>query len=148
MSHPTKQTDSAEGEHDEEATPLQDHVVTCENGDTPHCSSSHGCMFAMKQQVGSLRQSITSCCSCCPPDPHHRKLAIASIICGLSCVGATALIYSVKAEERKQCDPQNAQLYSDKAKCRAVTAIALGVAIPILLMVLVILGSYLLTLID
>lgn len=29
-------------------------------------------------------------------DPDHRKLAICSIICGLSCIGFMSLIYSVK----------------------------------------------------
>lgn len=33
--------------------------------------------------------------SCCP-DSTYRKLAIFSIICGLSCIGVKALIYSVK----------------------------------------------------
>lgn len=29
-------------------------------------------------------------------DRNHRKLAICSVICGLSCIGCKALIYSVK----------------------------------------------------
>lgn len=29
-------------------------------------------------------------------DKHHRKLAVCSIICGISCIGIKALIYSVK----------------------------------------------------
>lgn len=36
--------------------------------------------------------SPESCCS----DKYHRKLAISSIICGFSCFGVRALIYSVK----------------------------------------------------
>lgn len=37
-------------------------------------------------------RDATSCCS----DRNHRKLAIGSIICGLSCIGCKALVYSVK----------------------------------------------------
>lgn len=37
-------------------------------------------------------QGATPCCR----DRNHRKLAICSIICGLSCIGIKALIYSVK----------------------------------------------------
>lgn len=37
-------------------------------------------------------QSATSCCD----DKNHRKLAICSIICGISCIGIKALINSVK----------------------------------------------------
>lgn len=29
-------------------------------------------------------------------DRNHRKLAICSVICGLSCIGCRALVYSVK----------------------------------------------------
>lgn len=36
--------------------------------------------------------SAASCCS----DKYHRKLAISSIICGFSCLGVPALVYSVK----------------------------------------------------
>lgn len=37
-------------------------------------------------------REVASCC----PDSYYRKLAICSIICGLSCIGCKALIYSVK----------------------------------------------------
>lgn len=37
-------------------------------------------------------QDASSCCD----DKNHRKLAICSIICGISCIGIKALINSVK----------------------------------------------------
>lgn len=44
------------------------------------------------QVVICAEQGASSCCY----DKNHRKLAIWSIICGLSCIGITALINSVK----------------------------------------------------
>lgn len=43
-------------------------------------------------QVTSSGRGVASCCD----DKHHRKLAICSIICGISCIGIKALINSVK----------------------------------------------------
>lgn len=34
----------------------------------------------------------------CSSDEHHRKLAICSIICGISCIGIKALINSVEVD--------------------------------------------------
>lgn len=49
------------------------------------------------EEQNNLNHAISgrAAASCCP-DSHHRKLAICSIICGLSCIGYQALIYSVK----------------------------------------------------
>uniref|UniRef100_A0A3B5KDU8 Si:dkey-16l2.20 n=1 Tax=Takifugu rubripes TaxID=31033 RepID=A0A3B5KDU8_TAKRU len=69
------------------------------------------------------------------PDRNHRKLAICSIICGLSCIGCKALVYSVKAEEAT--DPQRAAEFSQRAKRFGIIAIlswvTLLVSIPILM---------------
>lgn len=43
--------------------------------------------------------STASCCN----DKYHRKLAVCSIICGFSCCGVPALIYSVKVLYFKSC---------------------------------------------
>lgn len=40
----------------------------------------------------AVEKEAAACCD----DKHHRKLAICSIICGISCIGIKALIYSVK----------------------------------------------------
>lgn len=57
----------------------------------------------------SAREAASSC-----PDSYYRKLAIGSIICGLSCIGCQALIYSVKV-----LLPAHAQLrhYSSTVTC-------------------------------
>lgn len=53
------------------------------------------------EEQNSLNHAISgreaaSWCS----DRNHRKLAVCSILCGLSCIGAKALIYSVKVRSR------------------------------------------------
>lgn len=78
----------------------------------------------------------------------YRKLAIASIICGLSCVGIIALINSVKARERTSTDPESAQIYAHRARRCSLIAIALWFGLLVLILVLMALVSYLLTLIN
>lgn len=78
----------------------------------------------------------------------YRKLAIASIICGLSCVGIIALINSVKARERTSRDPESAQIYAHRARRFSLIAIAAWFGLLVLILVLMALVSYLLTLID
>ncbi|KAJ8402640.1 hypothetical protein AAFF_G00367230 [Aldrovandia affinis] len=78
----------------------------------------------------------------------YRKLAIGSIICGISCIGIFALINAVKAQERSPRDPERAQVYSHKAWRLSLIAIATWVVLLILIPVLMALVSYLLTLID
>ncbi|XP_069573614.1 transmembrane protein 265-like [Brachyistius frenatus] len=81
-------------------------------------------------------------------DEDHRTLAICSIICGISCVGVKALIYSVKAEERRGKDPEKAAEFSKRARkfsiISIVTCASLLVSVPLLFVLI----SYLLTLID
>ncbi|KAG9342901.1 hypothetical protein JZ751_015117 [Albula glossodonta] len=79
---------------------------------------------------------------------NYRKLAIGSIICGISCIGIYALINSVKAEERSHKDPESAQIYAHKAKKLGILAIGIWVGLLILIPMLMALVSYLLTFID
>ncbi|KAG9350035.1 hypothetical protein JZ751_026388 [Albula glossodonta] len=81
------------------------------------------------------------------PVRDYRRLAIGSIICGISCIGIYALINSVKAWERRESDPENAEIYSNKARKWSFFAIAAWVGLLILIPVLMALVSYLLTLI-
>ncbi|CAL8304280.1 unnamed protein product [Merluccius merluccius] len=85
-----------------------------------------------------------------PHSPHrdlfHRRLAVSSIICGLSCIGMMSLIYSVKAETaRTSKDQEN---FSKKARKYGMISIGVWLAILITFPVLMVLVSYLLTLID
>ncbi|KAJ8245907.1 hypothetical protein GJAV_G00261570 [Gymnothorax javanicus] len=82
------------------------------------------------------------------PVKDHRRLAIGSIICGISCIGAYALINSVKARERRELDPEKAQMYSDNARKFSIIAIGLCLGLIILIPVLMAFVSYLLTLKD
>ncbi|XP_036373790.1 transmembrane protein 265-like [Megalops cyprinoides] len=76
----------------------------------------------------------------------YRRLAIGSIICGMSCIGIFALINSVKVRERRTSDPEKAQIYSHKAWKFSLIAIAVWVGVIILIPVLMALVSFLLTL--
>ncbi|KAJ8414203.1 hypothetical protein AAFF_G00050730 [Aldrovandia affinis] len=78
----------------------------------------------------------------------YKRLAIGSIICGISCIGICALINSVKVRERRVSDPEKAQMYSNKARKLSLIAIAVWVGLLILIPVLMALVSYLLTLKD
>ncbi|CAI5676234.1 unnamed protein product [Oreochromis niloticus] len=75
--------------------------------------------------------SAASCCS----DKYHRKLAIASIICGFSCFGVLALIYSVKAEnadkaeKAKRTRDRRAAKYLRQAKKWGIISIVTWVSI-------------------
>ncbi|KAI3359521.1 hypothetical protein L3Q82_013923 [Scortum barcoo] len=84
--------------------------------------------------------------SCCKKDKHHRKLAIYSIICGLSCIGINALIYSVWAE--KTANPQEAAEFSRRAKKLSIISIVVWLVILAAVPALIVLISYLLTLQD
>ncbi|XP_068435485.1 transmembrane protein 265-like [Clinocottus analis] len=83
--------------------------------------------------------------SCCD-DQHHRKLAICSIVCGISCIGIKALINSVKAE--KTADPERAEAFTKQAKKFGIISIVVWVSLLVLTPVLFALVSYLLTLGD
>ncbi|KAI4887698.1 hypothetical protein NFI96_025023 [Prochilodus magdalenae] len=86
----------------------------------------------------------------------YRKLAISSIICGLSCLGIMSLIYSVKARAMnkgrfnvaEEDRAMKAKEYSNKARNYGIGAIVAWVLLLILIPLLMGLVSYLLTLID
>ncbi|KAJ8364408.1 hypothetical protein SKAU_G00132390 [Synaphobranchus kaupii] len=78
----------------------------------------------------------------------YRWLAIGSIICGISCIGICALINSVKVRERRESDPEKAQVYSDDARKLSFIAIAVWIGLIILIPVMMAIISYLLTLKD
>ncbi|KAM7371911.1 hypothetical protein PAMP_009111 [Pampus punctatissimus] len=87
-------------------------------------------------------QKVASCCN----DKYHRKLAICSIICGISCIGIKALINSVKAE--REPNQATAEKLSQKAKKFGIISIMMWISILVLTPMLMALISYLLTLID
>lgn len=99
MSKPTTQTESSVEVTEE--IPLQHVTGTGENGGAPHDSSSQKQPLPIRECLASISQRITSRWPFCQ-DRDHRKLAIYSVICGLSCVGVTALIYSVKVQQHFQ----------------------------------------------
>lgn len=89
-------------------------------------------------------QVLTYCCS----DRHYRRLAVCSIICGCSCIGCIALINSVKAETMTPTDPEAALTFSHRAKKFGIISILTFVGTLVFLPLLIVLISYLLTLID
>ncbi|XP_062841060.1 transmembrane protein 265-like [Trichomycterus rosablanca] len=76
----------------------------------------------------------------------YRKLAICSIICGLSCIGIVSLINSVKAEESKSV--QKSKIHSKKALKYGIIAIVAWVLLLISIPLVLGLLSYLLTFIN
>ncbi|XP_028311177.1 transmembrane protein 265-like [Gouania willdenowi] len=88
------------------------------------------------------RNAIESCCN----DPHHRRLAISSIICGISCIGIKALIDSVKAESAT--DPEAADRFSRRARKLGIISIVTWVSILVSIPLMLALVSYLMTLVD
>lgn len=84
----------------------------------------------------------------CFRDNHYRKLAICSIVCGLSCIGAVALKYSVKAKETKRTDPERAAVLTQKARKFSIISIATLFSILAAIPILMALVSYLATLKD
>ncbi|KAM8825001.1 transmembrane protein 265-like isoform 2-T3 [Synchiropus picturatus] len=82
--------------------------------------------------------------SCCGADPHHRRLAIGSIICGCSYCGSIALTNSVKAEGAH--DPAERERFRQRAKKCAWIAIAVFYGLLLLIPLLTLLISYCITL--
>ncbi|XP_032093773.1 transmembrane protein 265 [Thamnophis elegans] len=73
-----------------------------------------------------------------------RSLAIASIICGCSCIGVVALIYAVKANEKQKTHCQNAALHwARKSQFMSCLSIIVWVSLLILTPMLLVLMSYL-----
>ncbi|XP_077475379.1 transmembrane protein 265-like [Stigmatopora argus] len=104
---------------------------------TPGSAETHKTQAAKKNGCVA-----TACCQ----DHHHRKLAIGSIICGISCFGIMALINSVKAE--KESDAEESSRFSQRSKRLAIIAILLWLALLALAPALMALISYLITLKD
>ncbi|KAF7238750.1 hypothetical protein EYD10_14450 [Varanus komodoensis] len=80
-----------------------------------------------------------------PPLHLHklRNLAIASIICGCSCIGVLALIYAIKASEKQKAGSQDVAAYwARKSRLMSVFSIAVWLCLLILVPLLVILVSY------
>lgn len=83
--------------------------------------------------------------SCCR-DNHYRRLAVCSIICGISCIGIKSLINSVQAER----EPNHAKAaeFTRRARKLGIISISTWVCILVLTPLLLGLGSYLVTLRD
>ncbi|XP_077398179.1 transmembrane protein 265-like [Festucalex cinctus] len=86
------------------------------------------------------------CAAVCGDDKHHRKLAICSIICGISCIGIKALINSVKAE--KELDQEASARFLHHARRLGLVSIGTWIAILVLTPCLMALFSYVVTLKD
>ncbi|XP_034275671.1 transmembrane protein 265 [Pantherophis guttatus] len=75
-----------------------------------------------------------------------RNLAIASIICGCSCIGVLALIYAVKANEKQKTHCQKAALHwARKSRLMSCLSIIVWVSLLILIPMLLVLLSYLIS---
>uniref|UniRef100_A0A8C8RID3 Transmembrane protein 265 n=1 Tax=Pelusios castaneus TaxID=367368 RepID=A0A8C8RID3_9SAUR len=72
-----------------------------------------------------------------------RYLAIGSIVCGCSCLGVLALIYAVKANEKRKTNSPDAALWAQKS-CRC-SFLSIGVCMSLLILVPLLMGliSYL-----
>ncbi|XP_029996213.1 transmembrane protein 265-like [Sphaeramia orbicularis] len=86
------------------------------------------------------RLDDASCCN----DKFHRKLAICSIICGISCIGILALKNSVKA--KASSDPERSKEFLRRAKKYGIISIVTWVSILASIPILMALISYLVTL--
>ncbi|XP_077590226.1 transmembrane protein 265-like [Stigmatopora nigra] len=118
------------------------HTTIKVDEDTP-LNTMPGSAESHKSQLGKKNGCITS--AFCQ-DHHHRKLAISSIICGISCIGIMALINSVKAE--KELDIEASTRFSHRSKRLAIIAIVLWLTVLALAPALMALISYLITLKD
>lgn len=86
----------------------------------------------------------------------HRKLAICSIICGISCFGIMSLMYSVKARETKkrlknEDSPETREMfkkYSEKACKWGIGSIVAWVVLILIFPLLLGFLSYVVTFID
>ncbi|XP_029364906.1 transmembrane protein 265-like [Echeneis naucrates] len=92
------------------------------------------------QESSSRGWTAASCCS----DKYHRKLAISSIICGISCIGINALINSVKAETTE--DQAEKSKFSLRARKLGIISIVAWVSFLAMCPILLALFSYLATL--
>ncbi|XP_068102788.1 transmembrane protein 265 [Hyperolius riggenbachi] len=76
----------------------------------------------------------------------HRRLAIMSIVCGISCVGIKALLLSVRAEQ--ESDSKKSALLSRRSRKFSILSIALFVGVLVCLPILMVFVSYIMTLIE
>ncbi|XP_040297083.1 transmembrane protein 265 [Bufo bufo] len=76
----------------------------------------------------------------------QRRLAIISIVCGVSCIGIKALILALQAEQ--ECDQQMKATLSRRSRRFSVLSILLFVGALVSLPFLLVLISYLMTLIE
>ncbi|TRY98233.1 hypothetical protein DNTS_035200 [Danionella cerebrum] len=89
-------------------------------------------------------------------DTDHRRLAICSIVCGLSCCGIMSLMYSVKARETRKrfqneetpAAQKKIEQYTKKACFWATAAILAWVLLIVIFPFLLGLGSFLITFKD
>uniref|UniRef100_A0A8C0G9Y0 Transmembrane protein 265 n=1 Tax=Chelonoidis abingdonii TaxID=106734 RepID=A0A8C0G9Y0_CHEAB len=72
-----------------------------------------------------------------------RNLAIGSIICGCSCLGVLALIYAVKANEKRKTNSPDTDLWARKSFRFSLLSIGVWVSLLILVPLLMGLISYL-----
>ncbi|XP_061556592.1 transmembrane protein 265-like [Phycodurus eques] len=98
-----------------------------------------------QKDLTTAAKNCSGAAACCG-DKHHRRLAICSIICGISCIGIKALINSVKAEEEP--DREASGRFSQRAKRLGIISIATWLAILALTPLLMALFSYVVTLRD
>lgn len=80
------------------------------------------------------------------PSCSLRRLAIMSIVCGISCVGIKALLLALRAE--REVDGKNYVVLARRSRRFAVLSIVLFVGGLMLLPLLVVLISYIMTLIE
>ncbi|KAF4116053.1 hypothetical protein G5714_003542 [Onychostoma macrolepis] len=107
-----------------------------------------------RPETRSDSHSIT-CHDICK-DTDHRKLAICSIICGLSCFGIISLKYSVKAREMKKrlknedCPQTRKKVkkYSEKACKWGIGSIVAWVVLILIFPLLVGFVSFVVTFMD
>ncbi|XP_077350154.1 transmembrane protein 265 isoform X2 [Lithobates pipiens] len=80
------------------------------------------------------------------PSCSLRRLAIMSIVCGISCVGIKALLLALRAE--REVDEKNYAVLTRRSRRFAVLSILLFVGGLVLLPLLVVLISYIMTLME
>ncbi|XP_073505157.1 transmembrane protein 265 [Phyllobates terribilis] len=80
------------------------------------------------------------------PSCSLRRLAIVSIVCGVSCVGIKALILALQAEQ--ECEQEMRGALSRRSRRFSVLSILLFMGILLSLPFLLVLVSYLMTLIE
>ncbi|KAL1278221.1 hypothetical protein QQF64_024894 [Cirrhinus molitorella] len=111
---------------------------------------------ALLEQPESRADSHSITCHGICKDTDHRKLAICSIICGLSCCGIMSLMYSVKAREtRNRLQNENTQetnemvqKYTKKACRWGIGSIVAWVVLILIFPLLLGFLSYVVTFID